>query len=1141
MNDPELLASFVREQSESAFRSLVERHAALVLGTARRQTGDAALAEEIVQTVFVLLARKAAGLSGRTVLAGWLYRTTCFVAARARLSEQRRRRREQEAASMQPQVQSDPAWPRVARELDDGLGRLRDTDRNALLLRYVEDRPLREVSVSLGVSEEAAKKRIARALEKLRQLLQQRGCQISAGALAVGLTQEGTANASAALVSAWSTAALTTASAGVAVGSAGAATSTLLGEVLAAWRWVQIKTVLCTGLALVTVLALLPSALRLVSARLGGRPSATATPVEPAGSPAPLPPGSAGAFPGSFILNGQTIAVHPLRLTVLQAGSELPIANAEARFSLMWSMNGERAEPLRTDTHGVVNIPVPESIPEGDRLQQFSVWIRASNCAPRAVMWLSSTGAVLGMVSTQYTVRLEPGIRLSGRVVDDTHRPLPAVAVDALGNSYRGYSYSQDEHGKVTSPPVVRIDEYPDFSGNVSTDGQGIFRLEHFPSDLRALVIALRAADDSHRKFRTPQGRTLTADQIPEISFEELRAGTAQLMMPRGVTVEGEVRGPDGEPVMGAAVLEATQWGNLKVTSENVTDFFGRFWLTNRAPREILLAVSAEGLQSASTAVQIRPGLGPVRFRLAAERPLRGRVVSEFGEAVPDAVVTVPDYIDQNEGLGFRWSGKSDADGRFSWRGAPTNELSYQITASGFSPRLVRLANSTNDQVVTLSTKPISTVRVTGRVTDAETGEPLEAFRVKLCREMDNSIPVRPFRTERGTGGVLEVELAQSEIPVYGSLAYILWIEADGYESVFTPFHRFEEGDLRLDFALTPGGSLEGAVQTPAGAPAGGADLVFVPENDVVLSGRQGVFSSRYTSAKSDATGHFKLNKPPLSRALAVFHESGWRVAALTPGIRTNDVRLLPWGRIEGVLERGGFPVAGEEIGLANLAGDWPGPLAVLHNTRTDADGRFVFDRVPSGEYTVSWQSRSWQRNDQPFVQALQTTATARAGETSVVELRARGRAASARLRARAGARAAGIGWTNAICTLRLAVDLPPEPPRSDYVSQKSHRAARFRWATDPAVQAALRTARTYVGQIAPDGTVQFEAVPPGSYVLEAKAFGPAQSLPGQEGERAAHVQVQAQVQATVNVPDGTDAETDGAASFLGEFTLEAL
>jgi hypothetical protein len=144
-------------------------------------------------------------------------------------------------------------------------------------------------------------------------------------------------------------------------------------------------------------------------------------------------------------------------------------------------------------------------------------------------------------------------------------------------------------------------------------------------------------------------------------------------------------------------------------------------------------------------------------------------------------------------------------------------------------------------------------------------------------------------------------------------------------------------------------------------------------------------------------------------------------------------------------------------------------------------------------------------------------------------------------LRASPRARAEGIGWTNAICTLRLAVDVPPEPARSDYVSQESHRGARHNWATDPAIHAALRAARTYVGEIASDGTVQFDALPPGSYLLEAKAFGPAQNQPGHAGERTVPCQVQAQVQAPVTVPEGTNAATDDAASFLGEFILEPL
>src|SRR5581483_7173983 len=124
MSDPELINQFIAGESEAAFRELVQRHLPLVAGTARRITGNAALAEEITQTVFILLARKARSLGDRTVLPGWLYRTTCFVAARALRSEQRRHRREQEAVSMQTHHDPDPGWKQTAARLDDALNRL---------------------------------------------------------------------------------------------------------------------------------------------------------------------------------------------------------------------------------------------------------------------------------------------------------------------------------------------------------------------------------------------------------------------------------------------------------------------------------------------------------------------------------------------------------------------------------------------------------------------------------------------------------------------------------------------------------------------------------------------------------------------------------------------------------------------------------------------------------------------------------------------------------------------------------------------------------------------------------------------------------------------------------------------------------
>ena len=112
MNDWQLLQDYATHGSEAAFRALTDRHLNMVHSAAMRQVNDAQLAQEICQTVFILLARKAGSLKPGIVLAGWLFRTTRFVAARARRGKQRRQRREQEAFDMQQLNTPDQAWPR---------------------------------------------------------------------------------------------------------------------------------------------------------------------------------------------------------------------------------------------------------------------------------------------------------------------------------------------------------------------------------------------------------------------------------------------------------------------------------------------------------------------------------------------------------------------------------------------------------------------------------------------------------------------------------------------------------------------------------------------------------------------------------------------------------------------------------------------------------------------------------------------------------------------------------------------------------------------------------------------------------------------------------------------------------------------
>jgi RNA polymerase sigma factor (sigma-70 family) len=191
-DDGQLLLRFAVEGSDDAFRELVARHIDLVYSAAVRLAGgDAHLAQDITQTVFVDLARKAPGLPREVVLAGWLYRHTCFTASKAVRTERRRQARELTAMEMNaPTDQADANWEQIAPQLEEAMNRLAAQDRDAIVLRFFKRHDLRQVGEVLGISEDAAQKRISRALEKLRAILGQRGLTLSAAGLAAVLTAE---------------------------------------------------------------------------------------------------------------------------------------------------------------------------------------------------------------------------------------------------------------------------------------------------------------------------------------------------------------------------------------------------------------------------------------------------------------------------------------------------------------------------------------------------------------------------------------------------------------------------------------------------------------------------------------------------------------------------------------------------------------------------------------------------------------------------------------------------------------------------------------------------------------------------------------------------------------------------------------
>jgi RNA polymerase sigma factor (sigma-70 family) len=188
--DSELLKAYAERRCEAAFTELVGRHIDFVYSAARRMVRDAQVAEDVTQGVFMALAKNAAQLTNRPVLAAWLHRTAQNIASQTIRTDVRRRTREQMAAFMSESfaTESEPLWEQTAPFLDRAVDGLRDQDREAILLRYFERKTAREIGQIFGTSEEAAHKRVSRAVERLRLILGKQGVTAGAAGLVTAIS-----------------------------------------------------------------------------------------------------------------------------------------------------------------------------------------------------------------------------------------------------------------------------------------------------------------------------------------------------------------------------------------------------------------------------------------------------------------------------------------------------------------------------------------------------------------------------------------------------------------------------------------------------------------------------------------------------------------------------------------------------------------------------------------------------------------------------------------------------------------------------------------------------------------------------------------------------------------------------------------
>jgi thiol-disulfide isomerase/thioredoxin len=744
-----------------------------------------------------------------------------------------------------------------------------------------------------------------------------------------------------------------------------------------------------------------------------------------------------------------------LDLAVVDAETHQPLADATATIR---AANGHE-QKVQTDAQGHVAIPIP-----GKKSLQFTV--RAAGHAATSVSW---RGTGKDAVPADYILAMQASARIGGKILDDAGQPVAGAHIVMW--SSRGSNAHES----------ILID-----TDNLVSAADGSWSYDDAPAKFD--TIEMGCWDYRYANGDFYEMKNLTAAR--------LHSGGETYALHRGVTFSGIVLDAAGNPVKGAEVLTGAQLCSNRVPPQK-TGADGAFHYAATPGAQVTLTVTCKGYAPELKQFLMGNEEQKTDIQLSKSKPLIGQVVGPKGEPVPFAWV-YPDTWRGNRSLTARIH--ADKDGKFEWKDAPLDTVYCDVDGgeSGYL-RESRVPMTASDQPLTIRIR--RAVHVTATVVDAETNKPIDSFTIisgisfgggqatAWQRDKVNSAP--------GNGGRFDKHLTWS-YP-----GYAIRIEAAGYQPAESRIFTADEGEVTLEFKLAKGVELTATVLKPDGKPAAGATAVLAlgGQNAYLLNCTE-VRDQGCQQAKSGMDG--KLAFPPQTGAfkIVIFGEEGYAETDQVALAKSPIVQLHAWGKIEGVLKIGNKTAANEQIAvMINESRFDPKLPRVYHQieTKTSADGKFGFDRVPPGaEISVAREVfRPTGGGGSIGSYSVVQKVDVEPGQTVAVSLGGTGRGVIGRVLI-PPAIAAAKNWVFGMnCSIDRKLNLPKLPEMPDAVKnggpeqQSAWRAAFFKTdagkAYRDATQKAYAGVRMYPVQMNQDGDFHADDVPAGTYTLNVE------------------------------------------------------